>query len=384
LWQWIKKEVEASNLPELKKGILSAEPMLKAQGIELEQLLDSLSGRMGMVMALDAENTSRIPLGQIPVDLPNPDMALIFSAENSYLFDLLQKMMPFAQKSEEKDVKKLIIPLPPTLPIPLKPVIWLKDNLLFVASNEEFVKSILSARKKGDGLIKTEEFKALSLHMPKKGNSFRFISARLVDLFLDIQQKAMQASAMGKEEDKIAREIFDLFPKNLALYGITRNSDEGLVFTVNTNLSFEYIALLPATAAVGIAAAVAIPNILTAKQKGGQKATMSDLKMISMAIETYMIDKGYPPQGNTLGEIRAQLEPFYIKKLPLKDAWGNDFLYRYISQDGKHVYYIGSGGRDGVFEGFEQSGFYMVTGVNDFNKDIIIKNGEFTLGPQVK
>jgi hypothetical protein len=220
--------------------------------------------------------------------------------------------------------------------------------------------------------------------MPKKGNSFRYISPRLFDLIMDIQKKAMQASAAGTEQDKMVREIFDLFPKKLSFFSITQNTNEGLVVTVNTNLGVEYIALAPATAAIGMISAVAMPNLLTASQKGKQKATMGDMKLLSTAIEMYILEKGFPPQGNSPEEIRALLEPTYLKQMPLKDAWGNGYHYRTLIQDGKQVYYIASGGKDGIFEGFEQNIFYPVTGVSDFNRDIILKNGAFTCGPQVK
>lgn len=383
LWNWIKKEVGESDIPDLKEAVLSAEPLLQSQGIELEKLLDSLSGRVGLVMALDAENKSKIPLGQMTVDLPNPDLALVVSAEDPYLFDLLKKIMPFAKKTEEKDGNKLVIPVPAGAPFPLKPVIWLKDKWLFIASNEEFVNAMLTARKENDGLVKTREFQKLSPHMPKKGNSFRFVSTRLFDLLMDIQQKAMAVSPAAQQE-KIGREILDMFPKKFSLYQVTQNSKEGLVVTANTNLGIEYIALLPATAAAGMIAAVATPNLIMAAEKGKQKATMGDLKLIATAIEMYIVDKGFPPQGNSLEEIRALLEPHYLKTLPLEDGWGNEYHYRAVNLEDKPVYYIASGGKDGVFEGFDQNVFYTVSRPRDFNRDIILKNGEFVCGPRIK
>lgn len=382
LWKWIKEEVEASNIPELKKGILSLEPMLKSQGIELKKLLESLSGRVGMVLCLDREKKSRIPMGTITADIPNPDFALVFSVDDSYLFDLLKKMVPAAPDQVEKDTKKIIIPVPP-LPFPIKPVIWQVDNYLFLASNESMVNSILAVQKGEDGLLKSDEFKQLSAYMPEKGNHFRFISSRLFRLFMEIQQKAVQAAGKSKESDRIVKEIVDLFPKDLSMFEVTRNNSDGLVLTVNHKLGFEFIALLPATAMAGMVGAVAIPNLLSARQKGEQKVTISNMKMISTAIQMYIIDNGSPPQGNTLEEIRAKLEPLYIKSLPVKDGWGNDFVYQFVGKSGQFDYYVGSAGRDGVFEGFEQNGIYNATQFNDFNRDIIMKNGQIMYGPRI-
>jgi type II secretory pathway pseudopilin PulG len=381
LWKWIKDEAEASDIPELKKGILSLEPMLKSQGIELEKLLDALSGRVGIVFCLDNEKKSRIPMGTVTADIPNPDFALVFSVEDSYLFDLIKKMVPASPDQVEKDEKKIVIPVP-ALPIPLKPVIWQVENRLFVASNESMVESMMSAEKGGDRLVSSDQFKELSAYMPDKGNSFRFISSRLFQLFMDIRQKAVQAAKTSDEQDRMVREILDLFPKDLSLFEVTQNNRDGLILTVNHKLGFEFIALLPATAVVGMVAAVAIPNLLSAKQKGEQNETVSNLKMISTAIQMYIIDNERPPQGNTLEEIKAKLEPLYIKSLPMKDGWGNDFVYKFVEKSGQFDYYVGSAGRDGIFEGFEQNGLYDATRSHDFARDIIMKNGQIVFGPR--
>ena len=178
--------------------------------------------------------------------------------------------------------------------------------------------------------------------------------------------------------------VFDLFPKEMALYGVRQNSDEGSITTVNHTMGLENLILLPATAAAGIVTAIAVPNLLTAMQKGKQKATMGDMKSISLAIEAYITDKGKAPAGQSLAEIKDQLVPFYIKTLPLKDAWGNDFYYYHGTGKDNAKYAIGSGGKDGVFNGWEQTGQYWVTRVEDFNNDIIIANGQFTYAPQLK
>lgn len=382
LWEWIKNEAETSNIPEIKKAILSLDPLLKSQGVELEKLLESFSGRMGMAVFLDQKNKTSVPLGNIQFEIPNPDFVFVFSTKNSYLFDLLQKILPMAHRPEEKKTKKLYIPVG-SVPIPLKPVIWQRENLLFLASNESIVDSMFNTRKKGNGLAKTSEFKNLSAYMPKEGNSFRYISPRLFQLIMKIQQKAMQVSgSFEKEANAVAKEFYDLLPKELSMYAVSQNSSRGLVVTVNHNFNLEYVALLPATALAGAISAVAVPSMLTASQKAKQNATMADMKTIATAIDMYIVDKMVAPQGNSIAEIRVQLEPAYIRQLPLKDAWGNDFAYG-IGKN-KTDYYLGSGGRDGIFNGFDQNGMYSILNVNDFDHDIVLRNGDFVYHPNTE
>ncbi|UCH95264.1 MAG: type II secretion system protein GspG [Candidatus Aminicenantes bacterium] len=119
-------------------------------------------------------------------------------------------------------------------------------------------------------------------------------------------------------------------------------------------------------------------------QKGKQKATMIAIKSISNAIRSYKIDHNKAPEAKTFAELQPILSPRYIKTLPLKDAWGNDFHYYHGTGDRKDEYAIGSGGNDGVFNGWGQSGFYWVTTVSGFDNDFILANGRFVYGPVTK
>jgi type II secretory pathway pseudopilin PulG len=210
------------------------------------------------------------------------------------------------------------------------------------------------------------------------------VSQRFLQTFLDIQKKIVQMTRETTGKDAPGMEVFDLFTPKVAVFGVLQNTEEGTVFTLNHTMGFESMILMPAAAAAGIVAAVAIPNLLTAMQKGKQKATMGDMKVAAEAIESYMTDNYYVPQVKTFAELSPLLAPFYIKVLPLKDAWGNDFHYYHGTGNKKDNYAIGSGGRDGVFNGWDQSGFYLVTAMHDFDNDIIFANGQFVYGPQVK
>ena len=119
-------------------------------------------------------------------------------------------------------------------------------------------------------------------------------------------------------------------------------------------------------------------------EKGKQMATMEDLKSIGWAIESYMTDYYHAPEGKSLADIKDKLEPFYIKELPLRDAWGNNFIYSHGTGENQDVYSIASPGRNAIFNGWEQSGYYIITHIDDFGNDIIFSNGTFTYGPRVE
>ncbi len=145
---------------------------------------------------------------------------------------------------------------------------------------------------------------------------------------------------------------------------------------------FTLIELLIVIAIIGIIAAIAIPNLLTAIQKAKQKATMGDMKSISSAVESYMTDNYIAP-GSLDDTI---ITSFYIKKIPIADGWGNGWFYTRAAAYPFDEYSIGSGGRDGSFGGFDQTQTqpYIVNSLGNFDNDIIISNGTYTYGPRVK
>jgi type II secretion system protein G len=150
---------------------------------------------------------------------------------------------------------------------------------------------------------------------------------------------------------------------------------------------FTLIELLIVVAIIGIVAAIAIPNLLTALQKGKQKATMGDMKSVGTAIEAYIADVSIAPQSADLPTSQtAWFCPFYIKVMPRADGWGRAFLYSHGTASGGDgdIYSIGSSGRDTTFNSWTVTGDYLCTQLADFNNDIIFSNGIFTYSPRVK
>lgn len=152
---------------------------------------------------------------------------------------------------------------------------------------------------------------------------------------------------------------------------------------------FTLIELLIVIAIIGIVAAIAIPNLLTALQKGKQKATMGDMKSIGNAIESYMTDLYMAPGAGGITVISGLnnfLAPFHIKILPVRDGWGGEF--QYVSGalgPNQDLYSIQSWGRDNAGDPVNiNNSPYVVTTMNGFENDIVYSNGNFTYAPKVK
>lgn len=152
---------------------------------------------------------------------------------------------------------------------------------------------------------------------------------------------------------------------------------------------FTLIELLIVVAIIGIIAAIAIPNLLVAIQKGKQKATMADLKSVGTGIESYITDWSLAPADNpTASGGQTWFEPFYIKVSPKADGWGYPFGYNVDT--GSDIYSIFSAGRDGTNVAPAApvipavGALYICTQLPDFAFDICFSNGNFTIGPDTK
>src|SRR5215212_3729838 len=147
---------------------------------------------------------------------------------------------------------------------------------------------------------------------------------------------------------------------------------------------FTLIELLIVVAIIGILAAIAIPNLLTAMQRSKQKRTMADMRSIATAWEARATDTNsysaagagvtyIAPDATISTVVAGFLQPTYIKKCPVNDAWGNEFRVGKNSTQ----YSIESLGKDGSEDGSSTGG-----ATTKFDCDIIFADGTFVEYPE--
>ncbi|MCP5109120.1 MAG: hypothetical protein GY950_37410, partial [bacterium] len=109
------------------------------------------------------------------------------------------------------------------------------------------------------------------------------------------------------------------------------------------------------------------------------KITMRNIYLLGRAIESFKVNNQDVPRIKDVEQLKTYQDfiPNYFKdeqSLPQEDGWGNYLYYKAEGND----YWLGSGGSDGKFSGFDQEGLYTELE----GSDVVYSNGQFVFGPQ--
>ena len=175
----------------------------------------------------------------------------------------------------------------------MKPVIVQQGNRLFFASNIETVELL---QNPSGGLKDTEKFKALAENIPAKGNSFEFLSERLVKILTGILKQI--------DDSKTQLELLEAIDKNLAFsfFGVTQITETGLISTFNVTadpaaVMAAKMVLIPTAFNVGMMLPM-ISNMLESKRRDD---CADRLKELGFALKMYAMNNNdhFPKTGGT-------------------------------------------------------------------------------------
>lgn len=242
--------------------------------------------------------------------------------------------------------------------------------------SSDFVRSSLEPRAKGERLTDGGDFVRVFAHLDKQPQMLTYVNVpRIGEMVTESQMLKVLIDATPQ-----AREIVDmLLQPELTGMGIGATSIEIDGGTRQT--TFGPSALTGGAMYAGIIAAVAIPNLLSAIDRGKQKRTIADIRSAGTACEVFAIDTNKYP-GPTDGfvpiaEIAESLEPVYIRTLPRVDGWDNPILYWSDGQSFRIVSHGKGGTADGDWTGEIESGPTF-----QIDADIVFADGAFVVWPE--
>jgi len=200
LINFLRQEADQSGIPEMKQAVAQWQTQFSGvSGLQLDDVLGSLNGAMGMVLTLDASDTVSIPVGSQAETIPTPRLAILIAVKNDLVFKRVDAMLagtPGVSKVDEPELRMRTMPLPIIPGVDLRPSVAQWNGYLVVASDDKIIRDIIAVQKGGPGFKSTLEYAALSAGLPQQGNSIGVCTERCADTIRKFQSQ-MLASQPG-------------------------------------------------------------------------------------------------------------------------------------------------------------------------------------------
>ncbi len=138
--------------------------------------------------------------------------------------------------------------------------------------------------------------------------------------------------------------------------------------TLKRDEGFSLIELLIVVAIIGIIAAIAVPQLMNAMDRGRQRRSMADMRNIATANGTMRVDTG--AYAAALANLSAS---GYMQVTPANDGWGTGYVY-VTGADTYTITSLGSNAAAGPAA--------PVPWINDpYDPDIALTDGQFVAAP---
>lgn len=307
IWSALATEMNQSGIARLQEGTAQLGQMLAAAtGMSPDQLLGSLGGEVGALLTLNDQQMIPIPIGDgDPVQIPEPQLALVFSVKDDRLFDWLDgklKDNPEVVRTDEAGLRLRVMPVPLPLPVQIRASVARFEDKLIFATHDELIRAMIAVKTGTQpGLRSNDEFARLARGMPDTGNSFSYVSRRFGDTVQNVQMDFLKASAgmSGGAGPAMLFQKFAGLNGGVAAYSVAQNTGDAWVTTMHGTQEPATAVMLPLVVApTAMVAGAMLPALAKAKSKAQSVSCINNLKQLGLAARIYANDNGDRPPPN--------------------------------------------------------------------------------------
>jgi len=300
LWDYIKNDVVNMDIPdvkpgELKKNLESVEAMLEMQGLQIDEVLKTLSTEITVILTHNAGKTMRLPGSPI---MPQFGVTIMMKKQSEFL----QNFVLNAIKANQMPVKKsnageFSISMV-NQPLPTKTyAAFAHSKDWLVLSTDSSVITKMAFAKTGQGLVASEKFSRYRGVKPYGNHAF-YLSTDVVDIVSDIAKKADKKG--GYIVQNISSLIFN--GKKPGLFLVSAKKANGYKADIHSTFNMGSGQAGTASVAVtGVLAAMVLPALGKAREKAKMAKSKSNLKQIGTSAAIYFTDQiedfKYPLDG---------------------------------------------------------------------------------------
>ncbi len=352
-----------------------------------DELLSQLGPEFGFVLNLPPMDSIMAAAQGLPASIPSimEGTGFLAGVRDADMVDRsLKKLLVFGEEAEiiEGDDGLVRVRHPMSLEVgfeggagALDICYGIRNGRLAIGLNPDWVLASLGEAAPGERLLDGEDFQKVFANLDADPSILGYIN--LPALLTWFQESDMLKTMLSSDPE--AAMVMNLFLNeeymNVGL-GYTSIEMNGGVRTS----TFGPAGLTGAGMYTGMAAAIAIPNLMNSIDRDKQKRTMADIRSIGIAMEAYAIDNNHYPATEgwqPVGVLDESVEPVYIRELPLVDGWDRGIM---VFSDGE-TYTIVSHGKDGTADQ-DWSGDVTERATSTFNSDIVFRSGEFIVWPE--